>query len=225
MFKSVFSNRSIIALIISNLVLLAIALYYKLPLFDILLIYWSETVVIGFFTFLKMTIVQFYKDPSKKMQLDQNSAEAKIAGAVNIFAIFIKLFLIVISVFIISVLSLFLLVLIVSIFGTKEMQLSKEFPVQEFAGFLFGVVVILFNHTISFIFNFVKKKEFTFLKAKKIIWIPFRRIFLLALVIISGALIIDQIKSDSIYVIIPYFLFKLLFDFAIESIEQKRMLA
>ncbi|MBL7897371.1 MAG: hypothetical protein JNJ99_02465 [Crocinitomicaceae bacterium] len=169
-----------------------------------------------------MTIVQFYKDPSKKMQLEQNSAEAKIAGAVNIFAIFIKLFLIVISVFIISVLSLFLLVLIVSIFGTKEMQLSKEFPVQEFAGFLFGVVVILFNHTISFIFNFVKKKEFTFLKAKKIIWIPFRRIFLLALVIISGALIIDQIKSDSIYVIIPYFLFKLLFDFVIESIEQKK---
>ncbi|MBK9191021.1 MAG: hypothetical protein IPM77_05600 [Crocinitomicaceae bacterium] len=127
MLTSFLSRGSMIALVISNLVLMAIGLYYKLPLFDILLIYWSETVVIGFFTFLKMVIVQFYKDPSQKMSFEANSAEAKIAGAINVFSIFIKLFLIVISVFIISIFSLFQLVLIVALFGTEEMQTSKEF--------------------------------------------------------------------------------------------------
>ncbi len=221
MLTSFLSRGSMIALVISNLVLMAIGLYYKLPLFDILLIYWSETVVIGFFTFLKMVIVQFYKDPSQKMSFEANSAEAKIAGAINVFSIFIKLFLIVISVFIISIFSLFQLVLIVALFGTEEMQTSKEFPVQEFSTFLMGVSVIFFSHTISFIFNFIRKKEFVFLKARRLIWIPFRRVLLLALVIISGALILSQIKSDSVYVLIPYFIIKLIFDIFIDYLERK----
>lgn len=222
MLNSLFTRGSLIALIVSNLALLAIALYYKLPLFDVLLIYWSETVTISFFTFLKMVIVQFYKPALRINNAEINSSEAKIAGAVNVFSIFIKLFLIVIFTFMMYVLSLLQLALIVGLFGTEAMRQSIEFPVQEFSTFITGMSIIFFSHAVSFIFNFIRKKEYTFLKARRIIWIPFRRILILTIVIISGALILLQIKSDSIYALIPYFLIKLLFDIYIDSVERKK---
>lgn len=221
MLNSFFTRGSLLALIVSNLALLAIALYYKLPLFDILLIYWSETVTISFFTFLKMVIVQFYK-PARINNSEINSNEAKIAGAVNVFSIFIKLFLIVIFTVMMYVMSLLQLALIVGLFGTEAMRQSIEFPVQEFSTFITGMSIIFFSHAVSFIFNFIRKKEYTFLKARRIIWIPFRRILILTIVIISGALILLQIKSDSIYALIPYFLIKLLFDIYIDSVERKK---
>lgn len=213
------TQASTLSLIITNCVLYAIAVYYQLTLFDILLIFWGETIIIAFFNFIKMTKVASIPiiptDGSKESS--QNTISKTINAAVTIgkiMAIFWS------SVFI-SVFCLFQLVLIVALFGDETINGVKEFPLKHDTSFLIGMLVIFVSHTISLLLNFLRKKEYLELKLRRMILAPFRRILLVWIVVIAGAFILLKTESNSPYLLIPWFMIKILFDLRQHLKERK----
>lgn len=203
---------SVISLIITNLVLFGVAIYYDLSLFDILLIFWGETVVIGFFNFLKMLKTPRLPKVSEAFKTDEVSREELLVTGINFMYVFLKFFIIIWSSIMMTAFCMSQLVIIVVVFGDEEMRSAQEFPLQHFYSFLIGMIVMFISHGISFITNFISKREYETTKLRKLIFAPFRRILLVWIVCIGGGFLLLKLENDSFYLLIPYFLVKILFD-------------
>jgi len=136
--KKISLNFSSVSLIISNCVPLFGVLFLGWNLFNILLLYWLESAVIGFFTILKM---------------------ARVGGWTNIFMI--PFFVFHFGAFMAGH-----FIFIAAFFGASHFGPNFELPVLQvlvnnsLGTTAFGLLSIFISHGISFLVNFIGKKEY-----------------------------------------------------------------
>lgn len=188
-------NISTISLIIANLVPLAGVLFWDWSIFQIFLLYWAESGVIGFYNIPKMLIVSIYRKglaviSDKPTEIISNldvSYPKYLALGLGIFdTIF---FIIHFGVFLVAHLAF-----INGVFGNiPEMTGGELFPpIQFFIALLYsisgGLISLFISHTISFFSNFIGQKEYLNTTISRQMYAPYPRVLVMHVSIILGGI-------------------------------------
>ncbi|MDH3411769.1 MAG: DUF6498-containing protein [Gammaproteobacteria bacterium] len=178
--RSAWLTPSAIVLIAANLVPLAGAVLFQWTVFEIVVLFWAENVVIGTLNVLRMLL-------------------ASAGDVVNWMS---KIFLIPFFVFHYGMFTFIHGVFVFTLFGGKELG-SARFPDE--IGILFDSVLALglgipllalfLSHAFSFFWNYVGKGEYRNTDVKMLMVRPYGRIFVLHFTIIIGGFILLSLGS------------------------------
>lgn len=167
-------------LIIANTMPLIAVLFFDWNLFQILFLYWLESGVIGFYNILKLIKV--------------SDIDAPRLFIVPFFIIHYGGFM--------SGHLWFLL-----IFFAPDLTYSSFFPPLEILLPLiytikFSAIALVVSHGISFFFNFIRNREYERTNIVKQMMEPYRRILVMHLTIILGALVILLFKEAVFFLVL-----------------------
>jgi len=224
-FKDVLLYPSAIALIAFNLIPLIGVLFYGWSTTEILLLYWTESAIVGFYTILKMLMAkgsiklqQAGPKPAIKLSVTGMPSIEEIAGKNSPFAkIFLVLFFCVhYGMFMFVHLMFILFFVIFRSFFSFFFNFSSS--IQDFKLIFLNVLIafifLFISHGISFITNYVGRKEYEKANPLSIMFSPYKRIFLMQVVIIFGAIIMAPV----LILVIG----KIIFDLYAHIAERKR---
>lgn len=189
-----FSKPSVLALIGANLAPVFGVLFFGWSLFSVMLFFWLESAVIGFFNALKML---------------------KINPAASIFLV--PFFAIHYGGFMLGHL-LFLIAIFLVPTGSKPIDFSLIF--DELLGVLSGSVFLFASHGYSFFHNFLGNKEFETTHIGVQMFAPYKRIVIMHVTIIFGAMFAFAFGAPIIALLILIAL-KTIIDVFSHAIEHK----
>lgn len=181
-------DYSIISLITVNLVAIFGVLFLNWSLFLVLLLYWMESFVIGFFTIIKMLISPTL--PGDRIPLQKFSKTQK-----QILGIILKIFFIP---FFVLHYGGFMIGHLIFVYGIGNMA-----QILENGGVLPGIfqmsdviwqilipfLVLFVSHGISFFINFIGKKEYQKTSSSELMIAPYKRIVVMHLTLLLGGFI------------------------------------
>jgi hypothetical protein len=159
-------SLSIASLILVNLVPLAGVLFFGWNLSAIMVLYWSENVVIGLFNVVKMALAQ--GDP-KESPMRLNYKPVKVAHKAFMIFFFMAHF------------GMFTLghgVFVFAIFGKQLPPPATVVP---------AFLALFASHGLSFLVNFIRKEEYKRVAFTTLFVQPYKRIVIMHLTIILGA--------------------------------------
>lgn len=141
---------------------------------DLLLLYWTESGIIGFFTILKMTMSKF----------DKTKETTKSIFIVYVFKIFFILFFILHFVGFMLGHAVFLFVFILKKSGSLQ---NIDLIINELFNLNLAIFFIFISHAFLFIWNFIIKNEKENSTFFMEMTMPYRRIVVMHITIILGA--------------------------------------
>ena len=163
--KKLFFYPSSLVLILVNIMPLWGVIWREWDIFSIMILYWLESAVVGFFNILKMEKISNYK----------------FTPLVPFFIVHYCIFMFVHLFFILQLFQPDLAS------ATEQVEAFKI--VFKYLETLFiSLSLIFFSHGLSFIFNFIKKEEFIGVSLVKQMLAPYKRIIIMHLVIILAGL-------------------------------------
>lgn len=175
-------NLSITALVLANLVPLLGVVFFGWTVESLLLTYWCESGVIGFYILLKMLVSGI------------NRRKEWGLSAIPVTLMFMAFFLVHYSGFMIAHVSVLL-----SLMSREDVasEILENFPLINlnalYAGLVAGgaslltVLGLFVSHGISFMVNFIGKKEFAYTEPHSLLLSPYKRIVLMHIIMIIGA--------------------------------------
>lgn len=171
------------ALVVANLVPLYGAIFLDWAVFDIVLLYWLENVIVGFLNAVRMGVV-----PTK----NKGPAEVFEKGFMIVFFLFhFGIFTTVHGVFVFSLFS-----------DHGGVGGVHDLPFL-FAGHLkWAILALIASHLISFFFNFLGRKEYLNTTVSKQMGAPYPRMLALHFAIVLGAAAIDAMGQPLIFLVI-----------------------
>lgn len=183
--KSIWQRPSVIALVLANLVPLFGVMFWHWEVFPLLLLFWSENVIVGGFNVLKMLIAT-----------RQQSGIAAASGyfLIPFFCVHYGMFTLVHGVF------------VVAMFGGG---LEHGFPSPAVFwsaikdhGLQWAILGLTVSHGISFVHNFIMNGEFRKASPPLLMFQPYGRIFVLHITIIIGGGLMMLLGSPMIGLLI-----------------------
>lgn len=186
---------SVIALIVVNLFPIFGVIYWGWELFPIMLLYWSENVIIGFYNVLRMIAC---------------SPKPKVGW-------FAKLFLIPFFIIHYGGFTIGHGAVIVTFFGQPYFEgvsgprLEILWQIVRQYGLPYAMLSIFLSHGYSFVMNFLRKGEYKQVTLQRLMMRPYGRIVILHVTLIFGAFIIEILKSPLI-VLLLFILLKIMID-------------
>lgn len=163
-----FKYPSLIVLLIANLVPLYGAYAWGWSVAELMLLYWSESAIIGFFNILKMVLA---------------GATLSASGSpIRLALPLLKLFYIPFFTVHYSGFMLGHLIFIIALF-------VKDFSIELLLTVLVGVISLFISHSASFMMNYVRRKEYENAFVGTLMFAPYPRIIVMHLTIIFGAFI------------------------------------
>lgn len=202
LFKSVdFRSPSVIALLLVNIGFMIAAIVMEWKVFDMVLIFWVENLVIGFWNIPKIAMA------SKPTEVREDTDNNLPPGCGKF--VFVPFFMIHFFGFCL-VHGIFIFVL----FGERGMGRSA---VWEKASSLdptilwLAILGMFVSHGVSFFVNFIGKKEFERVSPTRQMMSPYKRIVLVHLVVMLGGFVLKSI-GGSVIILAVFFLLKTLID-------------
>lgn len=210
-----YRKPSVLWLLISNLFVLTLAIIFDWKLYDILIIFWVETFIIGISNVFKMIKVKYRPKTAQKIMESIPETESK-EQLVSLGYIFIKMMTINFFVIIFIGFTLMQGIVINQVFSYIESSNPQpsifEFSIENKWMFFISIIMIGLSHRASYRSNYIKNKEYESTSLKKLFFSPFRRLFLVWLVIIGGTFVISTYGKESTLIILVFFLLKILSD-------------
>lgn len=185
MFSSPSRPSAIITLILANLVPLAGVLFLNWSAFSIVLLYWLESLIIGFWNVLKMAKAQGRSKDGQRPHIIVNK-EKVYANARPLIIVF---FLIHYGIFMMG--HGFFIVIFMSILDQSSID-----PL----GILAGFVSLFVSHGISFLGNYIGNKEYERVSINQQMMKPYGRVFIMQFVIVFGSFLAITTQSPQIFV-------------------------
>lgn len=179
------TDGSLKLLIATNIITIALALFFNWELMTLLWIYWVQSVIIGFFTAVKMLL---FRSP------EQKNIETLQLFYAGFFVVHYGLFHFVYMMF----LGFFSIILMVTRQPIDLLVATRQ-PIDLISIFLTSLLFLI-NHTYSFYLNYLKKKPSDFEQYKNIKDImlqPYSRIIPMHITIILGGFLIFAIPFAS----------------------------
>jgi hypothetical protein len=196
---------SILALVLANVVPLIGVTFFDWDATAIVLLYWFENIVIGFYNILKMAIV---KVGSPRLQLSKLFSIPFFCLHFGGFCGIQGLFLITIFKFGGGGESLFpehawpghLVFLQMLISAVSNFWQHRSPGMEEL------VISLFVSHGISFVQNYLMKNEYTFLTIRELMGMPYKRIMILQVAVIAGGMLTMMFDSPVAMLYILVFL-------------------
>ena len=182
---------SVPALILSNLVPVAGVLLFDWNVSAILLLYWAENAIIGFFNVLKLALCQGPKKTSFHApgKGGRTGPSEKVFG-ILFFCAHFGIFTIVHGMFIIA------------LFG-------KDLPDPE--TYLLAVAGLFASHALSFFLHYVKKGEYREAQFNTLFFQPYKRVIVMHLTIIGAGWAMGMLGSPE-WALLILITLKIIFD-------------
>lgn len=221
-----------LALVFSNVIPLIGVLFFGWLVFDVVLLYWIENVIIGVFNLVKIICcfpsVDGDADQSSeaspsnlgvKTTAQQQAAEAAQASMESgLGSQLIKFFLVPFFTFHYGMFCFVHGVFIVNILDPETEGLGNPFAAASellrFAWFAIAVLGMLVSHGVSLIHNFFLKGKYRHTHPFILMFSPYGRIVLLHIVILFGAFLTMALGSP-IWLLVLFVVLKTIFDLAI----------
>jgi uncharacterized protein DUF6498 len=223
-YRSSSSPAAIALLIIVNLIPLAGALFWGWDVFTLLILYWLENGIVGVFNVLKMALAQG--------PLDTRAGAPEIVNRVSrltlipFFIVHYGIFWVVHGVFVLS-LPMFIGV------GGLAAGTPPISPDGSFIGFdegvagprldlvAWGAIALAISHGVSFLFNYVGRREYRTARLGLLMFAPYARLVALHLTILVGGMLSIALGSPvgSMIVLVAI---KIAIDLALHIREHRR---
>jgi hypothetical protein len=199
-FNRILFYPSSFILILANMIPLLGVLFFSWDIFTIIILYWMESAVVGFFNILKMQKINNYK-------------------FTPLIPFFIVQYLIFMFVHLFFILQLFQPTLELASDQVRAFVVVFEY----FKALFISLSFIFLSHGMSFIFNFIKKAEFNNISLKKQMFMPYRRIIIMHVIImLVGAGIIYTNYSQEVSAIVFLVVLKIIFDLGSHIFEHRK---
>lgn len=174
---------TVIVLIISNLLPIYGVLFLGWEVFPIMLLFWTENVIIGVFNILKMLMVS-PADPIMWL---------------------IKLFQVPFFSFMFAVFAVVHGIFIYTLFGGAAIEETADFEINSTIlrqtigsyNLWWGFVSLLMSHGASFVMNYIGKGEYKEAELNNLIWQPYKRVIVLHLTIFVGGILLLTLGSPT----------------------------
>lgn len=189
-----------VSMLIANFVPLFGVIFFNWQVSSLLTLYWAESGVIGFYTVLKMMRSE-RKSVHDKMN-EEELKNKKLEG----HNILVKSL---ISFFFICHFGLFMFVH--GIFLLAFFSDFESFGQVSFSGVIVALFCLLVSHGISFYENYLKNEEYKKYSLKKLMGLPYYRIFVMHVIVISTGFI-AVVMDQRIWSLLLLIVFKILFD-------------
>ncbi|RJO62540.1 MAG: hypothetical protein C4542_03370 [Dehalococcoidia bacterium] len=172
---------SVLALCAANLYPLVGVLFLGWNAFYLLLLFWMENIVIGFYTVIKMLLVPRVK----------SGGVAKLA-MVSFFCIHYGMFTLVHGIFVITV------------FGAGFGEQGTETLWQRIVSYQlpWAVLALLASHGVSLFLNYIQRGEYKLSTLNEVMQQPYSRVVILHLTIIFGGFFVAMLGSPVVGLII-----------------------
>ena len=167
---------SIGSLVVSNLIPLIGVLFFGWNVSTILILYWSENVIIGFYNIVKMALA---KGETKKQPAP------KRFFLIGFFIVHFGIFTIGHAAFVFS------------FFGTDNPSLQSLLP---------ALFPLFISHGVSMFVHFIKNKEYLRVSFDSLFFQPYKRVVIMHLTIIFGAWVATAFHLPSLVLVVLVFL-------------------
>jgi hypothetical protein len=166
--KQNFSSPSVWALIAANIYPVIGVIFLHWQTFPLLLFFWTENMVIGFYTVLKMLTAS-----------SENAKPAAKVFMIPFFCMHYGIFTLVHGIFVIA------------IFGSgfadsASMEFGDVWQQVIYNGLLWGTLVLMVSHGVSFFQNYIGKNEYRQVALQTLMSQPYGRVVILHVTIIIG---------------------------------------
>lgn len=219
------SKASSLALILANLVPLGGVFLLNWQVYDVVMVYWAENVVIGLINVFRMALCEggLLLSPGAEQQLKVSLTEANAAKLALVSGGF-KFFLIPFFVFHYGMFCYGHLMAITAIFGDERVggQSSVLAVARDWEpAFWLAVAAILISHLISFVLNFIGAGEYRRTNLRQLMQRPYGRIIALHLAVILGAALIMWLGSP-VYMLVVLVAVKIGIDLRMHTVERQK---
>ncbi|MFH0875861.1 MAG: DUF6498-containing protein [archaeon] len=198
MFQNYKNYFSVPVLIAANIVPLIMVLFFGANLFEILILYWSESAIIGFFNIIKMALAQGGNEKHANVQ---------------------KLFLIPFFMMHYGIFMSVHLVFILILSGIISLNTPNFNWISALTNIIIGFISLFASHAISFFTNYIGNKEYKTALAGLLIFSPYGRIIIMHLTILFG-MFIFMLTGYSIIVLVLLIILKTLVDLGAHLAER-----
>ena len=193
--KQMSDDPSLLSLVISNIATISMALYFNWNVMTILWVYWFQSVIIGFFTVLKILTAKV--EAAEKLKAHVSGNVLKFIGGAS------KLFL---AAFFVVHYGMFHFVyaIFLAAFTFEGMQLSLGQNANEIFGVLIAAGIFFANHLFSFWHNFIKggEREMGASGIPRLFSFPYARIVPMHMTIILGGLLFFLSQGNRLLLIL-----------------------
>ncbi len=176
---------SIGSLVLSNLVPLFGVLFFGWNVSSILVLYWSENVIIGFYNVLKMGSAQGKVDKAKFSTGQKTTLIPHRLYLIGFFLVHFGIFTFGHAAFVFS------------FFGTEQPTFKNLFP---------ALLSLFISHGISAYVHFIKNGEYRRVSYADLFFQPYKRVVIMHLTIIFGAWLSLAFKLPSLVLVVLIFL-------------------
>jgi hypothetical protein len=212
-------NASSLALILANLVPLGGVLLLDWQVYDVVMLYWAENVVIGIINILRMARCKGgLLLPAKAEQQIGLSLTETQATKLSLITGGLIFFLIPFFVFHYGMFCYGHLMAITAIFGdgpSSVMAIAKGWE----PAFWLAIAAIFASHLISFGLNFIGAGEYRRTNLRQLMQRPYGRIVALHLAVIFGAALIMWLGSP-VYMLVVLVIIKIAIDLKMHTVER-----
>jgi hypothetical protein len=163
------SYSSLAVLILANIFILVQYFYFGWDASDVLLLFWIESAIVGFYTILKIITFRL-KKPEKNIPKPTKPKMPPLLFIIPFFIVHFGSFMGAHLVFIV-------------------MAFIPEFSLSLLLALFASATPLFLSHGFSFASNFLLKKEYGALKFGSIMLMPYRRIVIMHLTLIIGVMI------------------------------------
>lgn len=172
---------SIGSLVLSNLVPLFGVLFFGWSVSSILILYWSENVIIGFYNVLKMSCAQGKRNKTK-LSLGQRTTP--ITQRLYLIGFFIVHF---------GIFTFGHAAFVFSFFGTEQPTFKSLLP---------ALLSLFISHGVSAYVHFIKNGEYRRVSSADLFFQPYKRVVIMHLTIIFGAWLSLVFKLPSLVLVV-----------------------
>lgn len=204
--NSVQKDNSAKVLILSNLLTIVLAVAFSWSIIIILWSYWLQSVIIGFFNFIKiLTLKDFSTEGFKSNGRSVSPTTATKISTALFFAFHYGFFHLVYALFLLTF-----------------SFVSQSFALIDFGFVFLAGIIFFFNHLFSFLYfkNKPQKKQ----NIGSVMFFPYIRIVPMHLTIIFGGMFLFS-GSGSVFVLIFFLILKSIADIIMHTIEHKEQLS
>ncbi|MBU0612446.1 hypothetical protein KKB10_00365 [Patescibacteria group bacterium] len=183
------SSTSAKTLLSVNFIPLVGVMFFEWSLFSIMLLYWLENIVIGFYNVLKMLRADGISAEGLKIGGKQVKSVAKL-GFVIFFVFHFGIFALVHGVFVFTIFG------ITSLSGTSLVNQGTipwseiAWPDVSFLGILFALLMLIVSHGISYRKNYIQNGEYKKVSAAQQLFKPYGRVISMHFIILISAFVI-----------------------------------
>lgn len=183
-------------LIISNLVPAIMIIYGGWTISDILVLYWAESGIIGFFNIFKIMLSRSFKTFSNKEQIPDYIKNDTVF-------LFIKIFF---AAFFTVHFGGFMAGHAVFLFGLVLRGFNSSSPFSNFWSYIenvrFGILALFISHGYSFFSNYIIGKERETTSIEQLFAAPYPRIVVMHITILAGAFLMMALKTNVAFLIV-----------------------